>query len=412
MVDTYSIPYVNFLTMDDLDLAGKTIFLRADINSPVDPYSGRLLNKVRIKEAAVTIRELSSSKVVVGSHQGRVGNYDYVSLREHAEVLKECVGGNVKFIDDVIGPAAREAIKNLKSGEILVLDNLRFVAEENFEFSIEDASKTHMVKTLKDYFDVCILEAFPTAHRANPSIVGFAEVLPTCGGRLLTQEVNSLLSILQKLRSPITLVLGGAKVSDRIESIEALISSYKVDKILPCGLLGVIFLKATKDLNVPTGIKDEEKYIKKAEKLLSEFKETFILPEDFAVEMGGKRKELTLSQFDSERPVLDIGMKTVSKYTDVIRNSGTVIVSGPPGAYEKKNFDVGTKALLMELANSRALSIVSGAHTLTALEFFGLRDKVTHATSAGGALIKFLSGKKLPLFDALKRAAEKWKTSK
>lgn len=412
MVDTYSTPYVDFLTVDDLDLVGKTVFLRADINSPIDPYSGRLLNKIRIREVAASIKELSSSKVVVGSHQGRVGNYDYVSLREHAEVLKEYVGRNVKFIDDVIGPAARDAIKNLRVGEVLVLDNLRFVAEENFEFSIEDASKTHMVKTLKDYFDVCVLEAFPAAHRANPSIVGFAEVLPTCGGRLLTQEVRSLMSIMQKLRPPITLVLGGAKVSDRIESVEALISSYKVDKILPCGLLGVIFLKASRDLNVPTGIKDEEKYIKKAEKLLSEFRNTFVLPEDFAVEVDGKRRELMLSQFNSEKPVLDIGMRTISKFAEIIRNSGTVIVSGPPGAYEKKNFDVGTKALLTELANSRAISIASGAHTLTALELFGLRDKVTHATSAGGALIKFLSGMKLPLFEALKRSAEKWRKIK
>ncbi|MEM0456516.1 MAG: phosphoglycerate kinase [Nitrososphaerota archaeon] len=404
--------YVEFLTMDDLDLTGKTVFLRADINSPVDPNTGHLLNTIRIREAAMTIRELSSSKVVVGSHQGRVGSYDFVSLREHAEILKGYVGRNVRFIDDVIGPAAREAIKNLKQGDVLVLDNLRFVAEENFEFSIEEASKTHMIKTLKDYFDVCILDAFPAAHRANPSIVGFVEVLPTCAGRLLTQEVRSLVSVLQKLKPPITLVLGGAKVSDRLESLEAIMNSHRVDKILPCGLLGVIFLKAAKDLDVPTGIKDEEKYVKKAEKLLSDFAEALVLPEDFAIEVDGKRKELTISQFNSEKPVLDIGMKTVSKYAEVIRNSGTVIVSGPPGAYEKKNFDIGTKTLFTELANSKALSIASGAHTLTALELFGLRDKITHVTSAGGALIKFLAGKKLPLFEALKRATEKWRAFK
>lgn len=412
MVNEHLTHHVKFLTMDDLDLTGKTVFVRADINSPVDPNTGRLLNTVRIREAAITIKELSRSKVVVGSHQGRVGSYDYISLKEHVEILKRYVGNNVKFIDDVIGPAAREAIKNLKQGDVLVLDNLRFVAEENFEFSIEEASRTHMIRTLKDYFDACILEAFPAAHRANPSIVGFAEVLPTCAGKLLTQEVKSIMSVLQKLKPPITLILGGAKVSDRIESLEAIIGSYKVDKILPCGLLGVVFLKAAKGLDVPTGVKDEEKYVKKAEKLLSDFGEAFVLPEDFAVEVDGKRKELTVSQFNPEKPILDIGMKTISKYAEVIRNSGTVIVSGPPGAYERKNFEIGTRTLFMELANSKALSIASGAHTLTALELFGLRDKVTHATSAGGALIRFLAGKKLPLFEALKRAAEKWGTSK
>ncbi len=403
---------IEFLTMDDLDLTGKTVFLRADINSPVDPSTGRLLNTIRIREAAVTIKELSDSKLVVGSHQGRVGNYDYISLREHAEVLKGHVGRSVKFIDDIIGPAAREAIKNLKQGEVLVLDNLRFVAEENFEFSIEEASKTYMIRTLKDYFDACILDAFPAAHRANPSLVGFAEVLPTCAGKLLVQEIRSLVSVLQKLRPPITLVLGGAKVSDRIESLEAIMNSYKVDKILPCGLLGVIFLKVAKNLDVPTGIKDEEKYIKKAEKFLSDFGDVLVFPEDFAVEVNGARKELMVSQLNPEKPILDIGMKTISKYAEIISNSGTVIVSGPPGVYEKRNFEIGTKILFTELANSKALSIASGAHTITALELFGLRDKITHATSAGGALIKFLAGKRLPLFEALKRAAEKWRTSK
>jgi len=179
-----------FLTIDDLQLEGKTVLIRVDINTPINPKTGELLELNRIKEASVTLKSLSESKVVVASHQGRVGRYDYVSLRQHSKALAGVMGKEVKFVEDVFGEAARRAIKELEPGEVLMLENLRFAAEENFEFTPEDAAKTHIVDKLSAYLDACVLDAFPTAHRAHPSIVGFSVRLPTCAGRLVAKELS------------------------------------------------------------------------------------------------------------------------------------------------------------------------------------------------------------------------------
>lgn len=401
----------NFLTMDEIDLDDKVVFVRADMNSPVDPSTGKLLEFLRIKEASITISELSRSKVVVGSHQGRVGRYDYISLMEHAKVLERHVGRKVKFVEDVMGPAAREAIKSLEVGEILVLDNLRFAAEENFEFTIEQASKTHLVRRLSECIDVCILDCFPAAHRANPSIVGFATVKPTCAGRLVEKEIKALSWVLDRVKPPYTMVLGGAKVADRLEAMEALIEGNKVDKFLLSGLIALVFLKAAGVIDIPLGIVDEDKHVKKASKLLSDYKQYIFLPEDFAIEKDGKRFEIEASKLKEHSMALDIGMKTISSYIEKIKSSKVVIMSGPPGVFEKKGFELGTKSLLTAMVNSDLISLVSGAHSNAAIEIFGLKDKVTYTTSAGGAFVIFLAGKRLPMLDALEEASKLWRKS-
>ncbi|MCS6788435.1 MAG: phosphoglycerate kinase, partial [Aigarchaeota archaeon] len=247
------------LTIDDFDLAGRTVFVRADMNSAVDPKTGRLLDHSRISEAAVTVRELSRSKVVVGSHQGRVGGYDYVSLHEHAKALEEYVGRRVKFVEDVIGRAAMEEIRSLRDGDVLLLDNLRLAAEENFEFTIEAAGNTHFVRRLSSVIDYCVLDSFPTAHRAHPSIVGFAKVRPTLAGRLVVKELKALRNVQQVMKAPFVTVLGGAKVSDRLEAIEALIEGGKADRILLTGLIALVFLRAVGKIKRPLNVKDEAK---------------------------------------------------------------------------------------------------------------------------------------------------------
>src|SRR3990172_6009011 len=232
------------LTIDDLTLAGKTVFLRVDLNTPIDPETGRLLELNRVNEACVSIKDLGQSRVVVGSHQGRAGRYDYLPMSQHAQALSEILDKQVRFVEDVCGPSARETIDTLDDGEILLLDNLRFMAEENMEFTPEEASKTIFVQRLYQYFDACVLDAFPTAHRAHPSIVGFAHLLPTCAGRLVAKELKALARITNIEKGPYTTVLGGAKVSDRLEAIDTLIENRRADKVLLCGLLGNIFLKA------------------------------------------------------------------------------------------------------------------------------------------------------------------------
>ena len=169
---------VKVLTLDDFDLKGKTVFLRVDMNCPIDPATMEISGTKRIEEAIETLQSLKEAKVVVASHQGRVGNDDYTGMAKHAKVLEKLMNRKIKYVEDTIGEAAQNAIKSLEDGDILLLDNLRLCAEENYEFSPEDAANTIMVKRLASLFDLCVLDSFPSAHRSHPSIVGFPQVIP------------------------------------------------------------------------------------------------------------------------------------------------------------------------------------------------------------------------------------------
>ena len=183
---------VKVLTLDDFDLKGKTVFLRVDMNCPIDPETMEILGTKRIEETIETLESLKEARVVVASHQGRVGNKDYTGMNKHAEVLEKLMNKKIKYVEDTIGEAAQEAIKNLENGDILLLDNLRLCAEENYEFSPGNAAKTIMVTRLSKLFDLCVLDSFPSAHRSHPSIIGFPQVLPACAGRIVEREVRNL----------------------------------------------------------------------------------------------------------------------------------------------------------------------------------------------------------------------------
>ena len=223
---------VKVLTLDDFDLKDKTVFLRVDMNCPIDPETMEITGTKRIEEAIETIQSLEQAKVVVASHQGRVGNKDYTGMDKHAKVLEKLLNKKVKYVEDVIGSAAQNEIKNLKNGEVLLLDNLRLCAEENYEFSPEAASKTIMVSRLSKLFDLCVLDSFPSAHRSHPSIVGFPQVLPACAGRIVEREVKNLDEIMTVAKAPHVIVLGGSKVPDRLEAIKMLIQNGRADHVL------------------------------------------------------------------------------------------------------------------------------------------------------------------------------------
>ncbi|MEM0320473.1 MAG: phosphoglycerate kinase, partial [Candidatus Nezhaarchaeales archaeon] len=205
-----------FLTLDDVYLESKRVLVRVDINSPIGP-GGRILDENRIKEASITLRELKDSKVVVMSHQGRPGKSDFVSLEKHAAILEKYVGRSVKFIDDLMGPAARSEILKLEDGDILLLENTRLYSEEVIEAPIEDCAKTFLVQKLSPLFDLFVNDAFPAAHRSQPSLVGFAYVLPSAAGRLVERELKALREIAPRLKRPIVYILGGAEVGGGLE---------------------------------------------------------------------------------------------------------------------------------------------------------------------------------------------------
>jgi phosphoglycerate kinase len=395
------------LTLDDVDLEGKRVLLRVDINTPIHPETGELMEHERLKEAALTINDLPRSRVVVASHQGRVGRSDYTTLEAHAKVLEDILGKKVDYVPDVFGPAALAGIDSVQEGGVLVLDNLRFTAEENQEYKPPEAEKTFLVRKLKEHVDASVLDAFSTAHRASPSIVGFAGVVPTCAGRTVARELRALDRVAAVEKGPYVTVLGGAKVNDRLEAIEALVANNRADSVLLCGVVGLVFLKAAGKLRGDIGVDGEQKFVLKARQLIDEDPERFVLPVDVAVKVNGGRKEVDPSSLGQSQ-VLDIGSKTIERYSRYIKGAGTVFMSGPPGAFELDGFGEGTEGLLRAMAGSLGTTIISGGHLSTALRRYGIHDEIDHISTAGGALVQYLAGKRLPLIDALERAADRW----
>src|SRR5438046_6629542 len=233
-----------FLTLDEIHTANKCVFLRVDINVPLDPSTHLILDDTRIRAISETLSKLENAKVVLGSHQSRPGKDDFTSMEPHAEALASFCNQEVKLVEDVMGPHARQRIAKVEPGQILVLDNLRFCAEENVDDKPEKLLKTHFVKTLAPLFDLNVNDAFATAHRSQPSIVGLAEALPSVAGRLMEKELKAISGLLQEPRRPCVYVLGGAKVEDKIPVIEHILSRNKADKILLGGVPAKIFLKA------------------------------------------------------------------------------------------------------------------------------------------------------------------------
>jgi phosphoglycerate kinase len=401
---------VKFLTIDDFDFKGKTVFLRVDMNCPIDPETLEISGTKRIEETIETIDSLNNAKIVIASHQGRVGNKDYTGMENHAKVLEKMLGRNVIYVSDVMGAAAQDQIKKLDDGEILLLDNLRLCAEENYEFSGSDAAKTIMVRRLSKLLDFCVLDSFPSAHRAHPSIVGFPYTLPSCAGRLVEKEVKKLDEIMSVAKAPHVLVLGGKKVEDRLEAIRLLIENGRADHVLLTGLIANVFLRAQGRIRSSLRIKREDEIVAKAHTLIGKFPDVFSTPVDVAIERNEKRVELDIRELNKDDEIYDLGPKTIEHYSKIISGAGTVFISGPAGFFEKENFGYGTKALLENVANSMATTIVSGGHLTSALKKFGLAEKITHTSTAGGALVRYLTGTKLPMIQALEESAEKYRS--
>ena len=403
---------MEFLTIDDFDFKGKTVFLRVDMNCPIDPETLEITGTKRIEETIETIESLNDAKIVMASHQGRVGNKDYTSMEKHAKVLESLLGRKITYVDDVMGTAAQNEIKKLDNGQILLLDNLRLCAEENYEFSGPDAAKTLMVKRLAKLLDFCVLDSFPSSHRSHPSIVGFSHILPSCAGRIVEREVTKLDEIMSVSKAPHVIILGGTKVEDRLEAIRLLIKNGMADNVLLTGLIANVFLRAQGRIKSSLGIKREQEIVAKAHTLIGEYPDVFSTPVDVAIEQNGDRVEFDIRELNKDDQIYDLGPKTIEHYGKIIFGAGTVFISGPAGFFEKENFVYGTKALLEAVANSMATTIVSGGHLTSALKKFGLAEKINHISTAGGALVRYLTGSKLPMIQSLEESAKKYESKK
>ncbi|MCS7131518.1 MAG: phosphoglycerate kinase [Hadesarchaea archaeon] len=403
---------LEFPTLDDVDVAGKTVLVRVDINSPIDPKTGEILDDARIRECAPTIEELArrGAKVVVLAHQGRPGDEDFTTLERHAKKLEEVLGFPVKYIEDILGPAARESIKRLRPGEVLMLENVRFCAEENLNRPPEEQARTHLVRKLAELVDIYVNDAFGAAHRSQPSLVGFVELLPTVAGRLMERELRGLSRALSPER-PCIYVLGGAKVDDSLRIIENVIGKGTADEVLTGGLVGQTFIAAERDIGEPNLKflleKGFEKEIQRAKKLLLLHRNKIKIPLDVVVDEQGQPKEIAVEELPTNLPICDIGSGTIQKYSETITGAGTVVANGPLGVFEKPAFARGTFEVLKAMANSKAFTILGGGHIVAAARAAGVAERMKHVSTGGGACIAFLSGEPMPVVEALVKAKRK-----
>lgn len=403
---------LEFPTLDDVDVTGKTVLVRVDMNSPIDPRTGEILDDARIRECAPTIEELArkGAKVVVLAHQGRPGDEDFTTLERHAKKLEEVLGFPVKYIEDILGPAARESIRGLRSGEVLVLENIRFCAEENLNRLPEEQARTHLVRKLAELVDIYVNDAFGAAHRSQPSLVGFGELLPTVAGRLMERELRGLSRALSPER-PCIYVLGGAKVDDSLKIIENVLSKGMADEVLTGGLVGQTFMAAERDIGEPNlklllerGFEGE---IQRARKLLLSHGDRIRVPLDVVVDDGGRPKEIAVEELPTNLPICDIGSRTIQMYSETIIRAGTVVANGPLGIFEKPAFARGTFEVLKAMANSKAFTILGGGHVVAAARAAGVIERIKHVSTGGGACIAFLSGEPMPVVEMLTKAKQK-----
>jgi len=409
-------------TLDDFNLKGKTILARFDMNSPLDPKTREPIDITRIKESLPTLKELTEkgAKTVILIHQGSdIEYHNYASTKPHSRIISQLLGKPVEYIDDVCGPAAQDKIKALKNGQILMLENVRFMAEEMtlFETKLnltpEEQAKTIVVRKLAPLADLYICDAFAAAHRSQPTLVGMEEVLPSAMGRLLEKEITALNQLLKNPEKPCIFILGGAKIQDAFLMIDSILKNNIADLVLATGLVAQVMLlakgislgKPSEDLIKK---KNLESYIDQSKAILKTFAKQIKLPNDFAYSLSGERKEVKVSELPIDVVLMDLGQNTISEYEAIIKEAKTVFFNGPAGVFEKTETELGTKSILSAIAGSNAFSVIGGGDSIAAVNKYNLANNISYISTGGGALVRFLSGEELPVVKALKKSARKF----
>ena len=402
--------------LDAVAVAGKTVLLRVDMNQPVDRATGTLKDTTRIKAALPTMKELSEkgAKVVLLAHQGSDIEYgNFYTTAPHAKVLTELLGKEVKFVEDVCGAIAQEAIKSMKDGDILLLDNVRFESEEqtlferHLKLSQPDMAKTRVVTKLAPLADLFVNDAFAASHRDQPTLSGFPYVLPSYMGRLFAMEYGVIHSLMEDPARPSLYLLGGAKIADAFAMIDTVLKSGGADTILTGGLVGSIFLMA---MGIKLGDPSEGfiaakgflPFVETAKRVLADYPGRVIAPVDMAYVDSDIRYELDVDKLDLTRSYLDIGAKSVALYADHIAKAGTVFVNGPLGVFEETLTELGTKEVWKALATTSAYTVIGGGDSITACNKYEVTDQMNFICTGGGALIRMLTGEELPSVKALR----------
>jgi phosphoglycerate kinase len=400
----------NFLTIDDFDTDGKTILVRVDLNSPMDPQ-GNILDDMRIRSHVATLKDLEDAKVVLLAHQSRPGKKDFTIMKPHAHLMSKHLGRQVSYVDDIFGTYAKTQIASMEDGDVILLENVRFYSEESLERTPAEQAKTYPIKKLAPFVDIFLNDAFAVSHRSHLSVVGFTEVLPSGAGRVMEKELISLERGIKGGERPSIFVLGGAKVDDSLRVAENVLTNGGADRVL---LTGVVANAALAASGVNIGkvnlefIKSQgyESQIEKAKVLLSKFRDKVGLPKDVALNENKKRVEVSVSELNSDSlPINDIGLETIVDFTKEIENAKTVVLNGPAGVSEIADFALGTHEII-KAATKSEFSIIGGGHITAEVAHLGLEHRFSHISTGGGACIDYLAGVKLPGVEALKSAAK------
>jgi phosphoglycerate kinase len=406
----------DFLTIDDFDIDGKTILVRVDLNSPMDP-DGHILDDMRIRSHIATLKDLETAKVVLLAHQSRPGKQDFTIMKPHAHLMSKHLGREVRYVDDIFGTFAKTHIASMEDGDVLMLENVRFYSEETLSRSAAEHAETYMVKKLAPFVDIFLNDAFAVAHRSHLSVVGFTEVLPTGAGRVMEKEITSLDRGIKGGERPCIFVLGGAKVDDSLKVAKNVLSSGGADRVLLTGVVANVALAAS---GVDIGkinlefIRSQgyEGQIEVARELLAEFEDRIGLPKDVALNDGKKRVEVHISEMPPDSlPIYDIGLETIVEFSNEIENAKTVVLNGPAGVSEMDEFALGTHEIIKAAVKSD-FSIIGGGHISAEVAHLGLEHRFSHISTGGGACIDYLAGEKLPGVEALKTAARKYQEAK
>ncbi len=386
---------MNKKTIEDVQVQGKKVLVRCDFNVPQDE-NRNITDDRRIASALPTIRYLVSNgaRVILCSHLGRPKNgfEEKYSLAPVARRLSELLDKQVILAEDVVGQSAETITAQMKDGDVVLLENVRFHKEE-------EKNDPEFAKQLADLADIYVNDAFGTAHRAHASTAGAAEYLPAVAGYLIKKEIEFMGKALSSPDRPFVAILGGAKVSDKIGVIENLLG--KVDALIIGGGMAYTFLKA-QGYSVGTSICEYDK-LELASSLMEKAKQRgvkFLLPVETVVgkefKADTEKKVVPSAEIPEDWMGLDIGPASVEKFSEEIGNAKTVIWNGPMGVFEFPAFAVGTKAIATALADSGAVSIIGGGDSAAAVEQMGLADRMTHISTGGGASLEFLEGKELP----------------
>ena len=384
-------------TLRDFDLKGKKVFIRVDFNVPLE--NGKITDDTRIVESLPTINYViqSMGKVILCSHLGRPKGKrkpEY-SLKPVYEYLKNILKVPVKFLEDVTGEEADKVLSELKEGEVLLLENVRF-------YEGETKNDPEFAKILAKFADIFINDAFSVSHRAHASVVGIAELVKEKGiGLQMEKELKYLSKIVGKPERPFYALIGGSKVSTKIGVLKNLLN--KIDKLIIGGAMANTFL-AAKGYSVGASFVEEE-YIEVAKKIIKEAREQEVkiyLPVDVVVERDGEVKEIGLKEVEKEDKIFDIGKETIKLFCESLEGAKTLVWNGPLGYFEKEPFHKGTVAVARKIASLSSVTIAGGGDTIAAIKLAGVETAFSYVSTAGGAFLEYLEGKELPGLAVLK----------